>query len=193
MGLTSSCKDKQIQYSSYDQYPVYAGTDLGVRYGGDKTTFKIWSPIAGEVKVNVYEKDNDQSPAYTRFLTSVGQGAWGLTINGDLLGKYYTFQVLINDQWLPETPGPYAIAVGTNGKKGMIADLSKTNPPEWASDRRPLVKEATDIIIYELHLRDISVHTSSGITNKGKFLGLAEKGTTSPRRRKARAWTISKH
>lgn len=180
MGLTSSCKDKQIQYSSYDQYPVYAGTDLGVRYGGDKTTFKIWSPTASEVKVNVYEKDDDQSPAYTRFLTSVGQGAWGLTINGDLLGKYYTFQVLINDQWLPETPGPYAIAVGTNGKKGMIADLSKTNPPEWASDRSPLVKEATDIIIYELHLRDISVHTSSGITNKGKFLGLAEKGTTSP-------------
>ena len=177
MSLITSCKDKKVSYASYGEYPVYEASDLGVSYGGDKTTFKIWSPAAQKVKVNIYEKDSDKKPEFTRALTSINNGAWGLTINEDLLGKYYTFQVFQNNKWLSEAPDPHAKAVGTNGKKGMIADLSKTNPAGWESDRRPGVKYATDIIIYELHIRDVSVHPSSGITNKGKFLGLAETGT----------------
>lgn len=178
MRLTTSCKEHQTSDTSYDEYPVYEGKDLGVTYTGNKTTFKIWSPAAQKVRVHIYEKDADRKPLFTRVLGNIGGGAWGLTINRDLLRKYYTFQILLDNKWLDETPDPYAIATGTNGKKGMIADLSRTNPPGWESDRRPAVEQATDIIIYELHIRDISVHAGSGITHKGKFLGLAETGTS---------------
>ena len=178
MSLTTSCKDQSGNYATYEAYPVYEGRDLGVTYTDNKTFFKIWSPVARKVRVNIYQRDDDKQPEFSQPLNRMDQGAWSLVINKNLLGKYYTFQVFVDGKWLSEAPDPYAIAVGTNGKKGMIADLSKTNPPGWDSDRRPAVSHPTDIIIYELHIRDISVHASSGIINKGKFLGLAETGTT---------------
>ena len=166
MTLITSCKDGEISYASYLEYPVYEGTDLGVSYEEDKTKFKIWSPAASNVKVNIYANDDDQKPEFTKSLTSLNNGAWGVTINRDLLGKYYTFQVLQNDKWLSEAPDPYAIAVGVNGKKGMVIDLSETDPEGWESDRRPDVKHATDIIIYELHIRDSSTNLKSKDGNK---------------------------
>jgi pullulanase len=39
------------------------------------------------------------------------------------------------------------------------------------------LRHPTEAIIYELHIRDASIAQNSGITNKGKFLGLTEKGT----------------
>ena len=178
--LITSCKDQRASYASYMEYPVYEEMDLGISYEGEKTTFKVWSPAAQEVQVNIYKNDGAGKPELTKALTKINNGAWGLTVNRDLLNKYYTFQILQNGQWMPETPGPYAIAVGTNGKKGMIIDISSTDPEGWESDRRPKVDKATDIIIYELHIRDVSVHPSSRISNKGKFLGLAETGTKTP-------------
>jgi pullulanase len=77
-------------------------------------------------------------------------------------------------------PDPYAKAVGTNGKRAMLVDLKKTNPTGWEKDKQPTLKNATDAIIYELHIRDASIAASSGITHKGKYLGLAETGTKNP-------------
>ena len=76
-----------------------------------------------------------------------------------------------------EVPDPYAKAVGVNGKRAMIIDLNETNPAGWANDKSPVFKNPTDAIIYELHVRDASIAANSGIKNKGKFLGLTEKGT----------------
>jgi len=70
--------------------------------------------------------------------------------------------------------------VGVNGMRGMVADMSSTNPAGWQNDRKPALKSATDIVLYELQIRDISVAPNSGIKHKGKFLGLAEAGTKSP-------------
>ncbi|MAT55839.1 MAG: type I pullulanase [Saprospirales bacterium] len=82
--------------------------------------------------------------------------------------------------WNAETPDPYARAVGVNGLRAMVVDLEKTNPPGWEKDQRPPLKGYNDIILYELHLRDFSVHPSSGIKYKGKFLSLTETGTKNP-------------
>ena len=42
-------------------------------------------------------------------------GTWKATINEDLKGAFYTFSVKIGGEWLPETAGPGAKAVGVNG------------------------------------------------------------------------------
>jgi pullulanase len=62
----------------------------------------------------------------------------------------------------------------------MVVDLKSTDPAGWAKDKKPAQKNFTDIIIYELHVRDLSESPNSGIQHKGKFLGLTETGTKSP-------------
>ena len=161
-------------------YPVYAGNDLGVHYTKAKTTFKIWAPGAADVVVRLYKAGDGGEAFSTLNMTLQKQGVWQLLIQKDCKNIYYTFQVKEADKWLNETPGIYAKAVGVNGKRGMIADLQSTNPAGWKKDKKPLLKNFTDIVIYETHIRDISVAANSGIMHKGKFIGLAETGTKSP-------------
>ena len=174
-----SSKDHKITQFSHEEYPVYEKQDLGVTYHRAKTSFKLWSPTASQVRVNIYDRDESQKSDFIRNLSKTNNGVWELVIEQNLLGKYYTFQIFQNGKWLSEAPDPYAIAVGTNGKKGMIIDLSSTDPEGWESDHYAKVKHGTDIIIYELHIRDLSIHHSSGIDKKGKFLGMCELGTKS--------------
>ena len=105
---------------------------------------------------------------------------WKVTVKKDLKNKYYTFQVMQDGKWLAEAPDIYAKAVGVNGHRGMVVDLKSTDPKGWKKDKSPKFKKATDAIIYELHIRDISIDPNSGIKNKGKFLGLTEVGTKGP-------------
>lgn len=163
-----------------DQYPTYSGDDLGLTYSKKKAYFKIWSPPAKNVYLHFYKNGTDSLPDYTKNMKKEANGIWTHKEKGKKEGMFYTFQVDLGDSLLMETPGPYAKAVGVNGKKAMVVDLEKTNPDGWENDKRPALNSFSDIILYELHMRDISVHKSSGITNKGKFIGLAETGTTSP-------------
>lgn len=71
------------------------------------------------------------------------------------------------------------VAVGTNGHRAAIINFADTNPEGWANDRGPALKSINDAVIYEMHHRDFSMHPSSGIVNKGKFLALTEEGTRS--------------
>ena len=57
--------------------------------------------------------------------------------------------------------------------------LCRHHPEGWANDRGPALKNINDAVIYEMHHRDYSMHPSSGIVNKGKFLALTEEGTRS--------------
>ena len=96
------------------------------------------------------------------------------------MGKFYTFNVKINDKWLGDTPGINAKAVGVNGKRAAIIDMKSTDPEGWADDKRPALASPADVILYEMHHRDMSIEPSSGIEHKGKFLALTEQGTVSP-------------
>ena len=92
-------------------------------------------------------------------------GTWTVTVDKDLLGKFYTFNVKIDDKWQGDTPGINARAVGVNGKRAAIIDWKSTQPEGWESDRRPTLKSAADMIIYEMHHRDFSSDSTSGVKN----------------------------
>jgi pullulanase len=160
-------------------YPVYKGR-LGVSYSPKKTIFKVWAPIASAVKLRLYKAGNGGDAVNTIDLDKKTAGLWQTAVKGDIKNKYYTFQVMQDGKWLAEAPDIYAKAVGVNGHRGMVVDLAETNPAGWANDKKPAQKNFTDIIIYELHVRDISEDPNSGIKNKGKFLGLTETGTKTP-------------
>lgn len=175
-----SCKnDMKVTYNSYEEYPVYEGT-LGLIYAPKKSRFQVWAPTADKVKIRLYNQDLGGEPAVEQDLKKDSQGTWQATFTEDIEGKYYTFEATIDGKSLGETPDPYVKAVGTNGKRGQVIDFAKTNPEGWANHTKPALKNLNDIIIYELHVRDVSTAANSGIDNKGKFLGLAETGTKSP-------------
>jgi len=177
--LLMSCQTTTPLYSTYIDYPAYDGTDLGLTYSPKKSVFKLWSPPAEEVRIVLYNDGEGGAPLQTQNLKRGKDGVWEASFQENIEGQFYAFQVKIKGQWLAEVPDPYAKAVGINGKRGMVVDMAKTNPENWQSDRRPALKNYTDIIIYELHVRDLSSDANSGIRNKGKFLGLTETGTKS--------------
>ena len=177
--ISYACEDPMPTYNSYEEYPSYRGNDLGLSYSPEQSTFKLWSPAVSNVKLNLYDSSSAAEPSQVESLQRGENGVWETTIKADLKGTYYAYQVEQDGQWLAEAPDPYVKAVGVNGKRGMVVDLAETNPEGWAEDKRPTLENFNDIIIYELHVRDLSMDDNSGIQNKGKFLGLSETGTTS--------------
>ncbi|PPK88887.1 pullulanase [Neolewinella xylanilytica] len=175
-----TCSDPQPEYDALEDYPVYPYTDLGVTYTAAAATFKLWSPAAQEARVHLYLDDAPTTEAYETLDMQVVNGVWTATSKGDLAGVYYTLQIKQDEGWLAEATDIYAKAAGTNGLRAQVVDLLATDPPGWQSDRRPPFNAPTDAVIYELHLRDLSVDPASGIQYKGKFLGLTERGTTTP-------------
>lgn len=165
------------QTGSYSNYPVYSGTDLGLTYSSKQSGFRIWSPPADNAQLLIYKEGLSDSAGQIIQMKKSISGTWIAILPGDQKGKFYAFRVHINGRWLNAVPDPYARAVGVNGKRAMIVDLKQTNPAGWDADKSPSLKTATDAIIYELHIRDASIAANSGISNKGKFLGLTEKGT----------------
>ena len=148
-------------------------------YSGDKTEFSVWSPKAEAARLLLYRSAQDTAAFMTCDMKKSKGGLWEVTVREDLKGVFYTFQVMMNGQWLDETAGISAKAVGVNGWRGAVIDWSETDPEGWAEDRSPEIKPS-DIIVYELQHRDFSIHANSGIVNKGKFLALTEQGTVNP-------------
>ena len=148
-------------------------------YSGDKTEFSVWSPKAEAARLLLYRSAQDTAAFMTCDMKKSKGGLWKVTVREDLKGAFYTFQVMMSGQWLDETAGIAAKAVGVNGWRGAVIDWSETDPEGWAEDRSPEIKPS-DIIVYELQHRDFSIHANSGIVNKGKFLALTEQGTVNP-------------
>ena len=144
-------------------------------YTKDVSTFKLNAPSkAKSVKVNIYKEGVGGSVVKTVKMKRTGNDLWTASIKGDLKGKFYTFQVETKGKVMNETPGVFAKAVGVNGRRAAIIDMQETNPEGWCCDQRPLTKQPTDLVIYEMHHRDFSVSPTSGLEHKGKFLALTE-------------------
>lgn len=172
-----SCAPVKKEYASYELYPVRAGSLTEMEYTPSATKFSLWAPTADEVRLMLFESGSEGHAYETVALKPGEDGTWTATVDKDLLGKFYTFNVKINDKWQGDTPGINAQAVGVNGKRAAIIDMKATNPEGWETDQRPPLKSAADVILYEMHHRDFSVDSTSGIKNKGKFLALTEHGT----------------
>ncbi len=160
----------------FDKKYYYSGDDLGALYSKACTKFRVWAPTATQVKLNIYDTGEESKAISQVDMMKDVNGTWVHTSNEDLLNKFYTYSVTV-DENEQEAVDPYARAVGINSKRGMIVDLANTNPQNWEKDKRPDFANYTDAVIYELHVRDMSMDSSSGIKNKGKFLGLVEENT----------------
>mgnify|MGYP000546040258 FL=1 len=178
MSTTISCQSVKKEYTSFNEYPIPEGKLAEMEYSPIETKFTLWAPTAEEVRVLLYDSGNEGSAYHTLPLEMGEDGTWNISVKEDLKGKFYTFNVKVNGKWLGDTPGIMAKAVGVNGKRAAVIDLRSTDPEGWVNDARPPLKDYSDIIVYEMHHRDFSLDSVSGIHNKGKFLALTELGTT---------------
>jgi pullulanase len=177
LGFLSQFFPGKSQSKSFDRYPVYTGNDLGLTYSPKQSAFRIWAPTAEQAELLFYKAGTGGDALRHIKMQKAGGGTWRVVVPGDQKGVFYVFRVRINGKWLDEVPDPYAKSVGVNGKRAMVVDLTKTNPPGWEQDESPVFHNATDAVIYELHVRDASIAANSGIQQKGKFAGLTETGT----------------
>jgi pullulanase len=164
----------------FEMYPVYAASDLGLTYAPDESTFKVWAPSASSLKIKLYDSGAGGKLLQEKKMSQADQGVWEISFEEDLKGVFYAFQAKVAGKWLNEVVDPYARAVGINGDRGQVVNLEETHPQGWNFDKGPKLNQPTDAIIYELHVRDISMHENSGIYQKGKFLGLVEPNSQSP-------------
>lgn len=170
-------------YSSeeFENLYTYDGNDLGANWTKDSTTFRVWAPTATGMDVNLYEQGDGDNLIESYPMNIDVKGTWVVTVPGDLNGKYYTYTAYFSaDKQDRDIVDPYARTVGVNGNRGMVIDLDSTDPEGWADDARQTKENPTDLVIYELHVRDFSVAANSGVSeaNKGKYLAFTETGTT---------------
>lgn len=175
--------DYQAYAANLDK-SAYSGNDLGASYSKKATTFKVWSPNAASVRVNIFEHGSDNEGDAGSIMSRAMSldkttGVWSVTINGDLLNKYYTYSVT-HGKTTKETADVYAKACGVNGQRSMVVDLSTTNPDGWENDKHVLVQNQTDASVWEISVADFSTSESSGVSeaNRGKYLAFTEEGTT---------------
>ncbi|KIL52115.1 type I pullulanase [Jeotgalibacillus soli] len=162
-----------VRTKEFDDEFSYSGT-LGAIYSEGGTLFRLWAPSASEAAVVIYPPSPDKEPILN-VMEKGPKGTWSIQLNGNLHETAYMFKVKIGKYW-HEAVDPYARAVTVNGEKGVVVNLAQTNPVQWTSAKPPLAN-IEDAIIYELHVRDASIHPNSGIQHKGKFLGLTETNT----------------
>ena len=148
---------------------VAAQTFQEVGYTPEMTVFSLFAPNdAKKVTVRLY-RDGQGGKAYkTVKMTRTAPERWQVSVKGDLMGQFYTFDV-----GRGECPGVFAKAVGVNGKRGAIINMAKTNPEGWENDCRPVMKSPADLVVYEMHHRDFSIARPEA-KYPGKFMALTE-------------------
>jgi len=179
VSTTISCQSVKKEYASFEEYPIRQGQLTEMEYSPSETKFTLWAPTAEEVRVLLFDSGSEGSASATLTMESGEDGTWSTKVAQDLKGKFYTFNVKVKGQWLGDTPGIMAKAVGVNGQRAAVIDLRSTDPEGWNEDVRPPLKDYADIVVYEMHHRDFSLDSVSGIQHKGKYLALTEQGTKS--------------
>ncbi|WP_310549703.1 type I pullulanase [Paenibacillus glufosinatiresistens] len=159
----------------------YRGRDLGLTYTKEESLFKVWAPAASAVSLVLYESGGvpgesaeEAGDAKLALMSRQGSGLWEVRIAGDLAGLFYMFRAVYEDGTVKECPDPYAFAVSANGLRSAIVDLRETDPEGWEADESPRLAHPVDAVLYELHVRDFSIHESLGAAHRGQYLAFTE-------------------
>lgn len=153
-----------------DQY--YYDGELGAIYTPASTTFRVWAPTAQKVEFVNYSRGGA-----TQLMNAGAKGTWEITLSGDQKGTEYRYRLTFPYGKVNETVDPYARAVTANSTRTVVEDAEGIRPANWNGGRMPAFTSMKDAIIYEAHVRDLTIDPNNGIQHKGKFLGLTEPGT----------------
>lgn len=191
---TTSTNPYTVASQEIDTLYGYDGDDLGANYTPEKTTFKVWSPTATEVNLNLFATGTDAEEGAADLgnysLEKVYDndnftGVWSVTVIGDLKNIYYTYTITAENVTgetvtTKETQDVYSVATGANSQRSMVCDLDSTDPEGWENDNHVLLDSNTESVVWEIHVKDFTYSVTSGVSeeNRGKYIGFTERGTT---------------
>jgi len=152
----------------------YEGNDLGAYINGDSTAFKVWAPTASKVVLNLFTAGDGVQAYKTVEMLRDSKGVWQHTEPCGH-GTYYTYSVT-TALGTQQAVDPYAKAAGVNGERGMVVDLSLTDPEGWEdADIKEPISSYSEGLIWEVHVRDFSNRIAHS-KYKGKYLAFTESG-----------------
>jgi pullulanase len=164
---------KIVRTELFDDIYYYEQSDLGSSYRRDRTKFKIWSPVAKYIKL---ELTSPQGETEIHEMEYDNQGVWYLRLRGDYEGYKYRYISYVNGKEHLLTD-PYAISSSANAEYSYVVDPNKFY--KMQAQRPKFSGIPTDAIIYEAHIRDLTISPTNPTKYPGKYIGFAEEGLVS--------------
>ena len=154
---------------------------LGITFAGDIPTLKVWAPTAQTVTLVRYLKDG--SAERTLLTLDSDTGVWTAVGKADWKNTFFNYEVNVYSPiagaFVTNTViDPYSVALSTNSKTSMIADLNDpaTMPANFKTLVKPKLNSIADTSIYELQVRDFSATDASvPVAQRGKYLAFTAK------------------
>ena len=112
---------KYYSTTDFKENYIYEGDDLGVRCTQKGTSFRLWSPSAGSVTLNLYERGAEGVPFRSVSMSREGKGVWSWDCAEELHGVYYDYTLDIDGRTV-RSADPYARACGLNGVRSMVVN-----------------------------------------------------------------------
>lgn len=161
---------KIVRTELFDDIYYYEQSDLGSSYRRDRTKFKLWTPVAKYIKLELTDKSGNVE---IHDMEYDNQGVWYLRLRGDYEGYRYRYISYVNGKEHKLTD-PYAISSSANAEYSYVVDPGNIYKMQY---QRPKFSGIpTDAVIYEVHVRDFTISDSINVKNKGTFAGFTEEG-----------------
>jgi pullulanase/glycogen debranching enzyme len=180
--LVASMKKKKLHDDNLNQF--YSEKPLGCYRERKGFIFRVFAPRALQVRLVIFDR-HDAEAGREFPMQRDKDGVWELGATENISGKYYGYRVsgpsgkgeIFDDRKIVADPYSRAVATMnhcTHPAKTIILSEEKFN---WEGDtflKIPL----EDLIIYEMHVRDLTAHPSSGVAPelRGTYRGLIQPG-----------------
>jgi len=173
----------QIAGALDDLYAAATGAgDLGARVASERTRFQLWAPTARAVSACLYPSGSANADSVLPLVRDTATGLWQTTRNDDLSGRYFAYLVEV---FVPgvglvrnRVTDPYSLGLTTDSRRSAILSLDDPalKPEGWDATPHPArVRAQTDMVIYELHVRDFSAGDPTvRPEHRGKYLSFTE-------------------
>lgn len=132
--------------------------EFGAIVRDNKTTFTVWSPVAKVIKLNINDKSHT--------MEKLKDGTHRITLYGNYHLQSYHYDAYINHQWI-QVNDPYSKGLTLNATESVVIDFNKTNIDGFNDLSRPETMQK-DALIYEVHVRDFTMHPNSGVSPEKK-------------------------
>jgi len=150
---------------------------LGSFVDKEITTFRLFAPNAHSIKLYIFDAPEKEATS-EQYMKVDDDGVWEISLNENLANKYYAYKVAHSDnddfKQLPLCIDPYAKAVTSftdfnNPRKSIVYNEDYN----WDDDQW-IQRNWRDLIIYEMHIKDMTAHSSSKASEPGTYKGLIE-------------------
>jgi pullulanase len=155
---------------------------LGLSYEQKTFIMRVFAPRASQVIIEIFDK-HDDAQGRKFYMQRDDVGVWEYKSRENLWGKYYGYYVHgkegPHENYRPDVliADPYSEAVvSQNHYTHPAKTIILQDEFDWEGDTWLTPENPQDLIIYEAHLRDLTIDPSAGVEAAGAYMGLCEEG-----------------